>query len=104
MKLRTKRAIGVALFAVSLMALTRAVWAAETPAPAEIVFVNGKVFTADARDHVFQALAVTGDRWPRGLSRAGLRVDRDISNPSAGSAGGKSPARHRLSESLQIEL
>src|SRR5690606_13036878 len=31
--------------------------------PADVVFVNGKVFTADARSSVAQAFAVRGDRF-----------------------------------------
>jgi predicted amidohydrolase YtcJ len=59
MKLRTKLVIGSAL----ACAAASAAWAAQAPAPAEIVFVNGKVFTADAQDRVFQGFAVTGDRF-----------------------------------------
>jgi predicted amidohydrolase YtcJ len=59
MKLRTRLVIGSAV----ACALTCAAWAAEAPAPAEIVFVNGKVFTADAQDRVVQGFAVTGDRF-----------------------------------------
>ena len=36
---------------------------ARTPAPADIVFVNGKVFTADDRDRVVQSFAISGDRF-----------------------------------------
>ena len=36
---------------------------AQTPAPADIVFVNGKVFTADDGDRVVQGFAVKGDRF-----------------------------------------
>jgi predicted amidohydrolase YtcJ len=36
---------------------------AQTPAPADLVFVNGKVFTADDGDHVVQGFAITGDRF-----------------------------------------
>ena len=36
---------------------------AQAPAPADIVFVNGKVFTADEADHVVQGFAVAGDRF-----------------------------------------
>jgi predicted amidohydrolase YtcJ len=59
MKLRTKLAIGVAL----TYAVASTAHAAEAPAPADIVFVNGKVFTADAQDQVVQGFAVTGDRF-----------------------------------------
>jgi predicted amidohydrolase YtcJ len=59
MKLRTKLVIGSAL----ACAAASAAWAAQAPAPADVVFVNGKVFTADAQDRVFQGFAVTGDRF-----------------------------------------
>jgi predicted amidohydrolase YtcJ len=59
MKLRTRLAIG----SVLMGAVTGAAWAAPAPAPADIVFVNGKVFTADAQDRVSQGFAVTGDRF-----------------------------------------
>jgi predicted amidohydrolase YtcJ len=59
MKLRTRLVIGSAL----AWALASAAWAAQAPAPADVVLVNGKVFTADAQDHVFQGFAVTGDRF-----------------------------------------
>jgi predicted amidohydrolase YtcJ len=59
MKLRTRLVIGAALTCVA----ASAAWAAEAPAPAEIVFVNGKVFTADAGDRVVQGFAVTADRF-----------------------------------------
>src|SRR5579863_4930828 len=36
---------------------------AQSPAPADIVFINGKVFTADDGDHVVPGFAVTGDRF-----------------------------------------
>jgi predicted amidohydrolase YtcJ len=59
MKLRNKLVIGAAL----AFAATSVAWAAQAPAPAEIVFVNCKVFTADAHDRVFQGFAITGDRF-----------------------------------------
>jgi predicted amidohydrolase YtcJ len=37
--------------------------AAQSPPPADIVFVNGKVFTADDGDRVVQGFAVKGDRF-----------------------------------------
>lgn len=37
--------------------------AAAAPAPADTVFLNGKVFTADARDSIQQGFAVKGDRF-----------------------------------------
>src|SRR5882724_12402341 len=58
MKLRNKLVIGAALACVATSAAR-----AQAPAPAEIVFVNGKVFTADAQDRVFEGFAVTGDRF-----------------------------------------
>jgi predicted amidohydrolase YtcJ len=58
MKLRMGLAIAIiTAFATAIGAQAR------TPEPADIVFVNGKVFTADAQDHVVQAFAVTGDRF-----------------------------------------
>ena len=36
---------------------------AQSPTPADIVFVNGKVFTADDGDRVVQGFAVRGDRF-----------------------------------------
>jgi predicted amidohydrolase YtcJ len=36
---------------------------AQAPTPADIVFVNGKVFTADEANHVVQGVAVAGDRF-----------------------------------------
>ena len=59
MKLRTKLVIGSAL----ACAAASAAWAAQAPTPADVVFVNGKVFTADTQDRVFQGFAVTGDRF-----------------------------------------
>lgn len=58
MKLRTRLAIATALTCATASATL-----AQAPAPAEIVFVNGKVFTADAGDRVVQGFAVTGDRF-----------------------------------------
>ena len=67
MKLRTKLAIGPVLtcaLTYSLAStLAHTACAAEAPAPADIVFVNGKVFSADAGDQVVQGFAVTGDRF-----------------------------------------
>ncbi len=59
MKLRTKLVIGSAL----ACAAASAAWAAQAPTPADVVFVNGKVFTADTQDRVFQGFAVTGERF-----------------------------------------
>jgi predicted amidohydrolase YtcJ len=61
MKLRTGLAIVAALTATTTLA--RAQSQAATPAPADLVFVNGKVFTADEQDHVVQGFAVAGDRF-----------------------------------------
>jgi predicted amidohydrolase YtcJ len=58
MKLRTT------LLAAAVLTCTAASAAqAQSPAPADIVFINGKVFTADARDHVVQGFAIKGDRF-----------------------------------------
>ncbi len=56
MKLQTELVI-VAALTVNSAAF------AQAPAPADIVFVNGKVFTADEADHVVQGYAVAGDRF-----------------------------------------
>src|ERR1700722_6330125 len=61
MRLRTTLAI-VAAFCATASA-TRAQAPAESSAPADIVFVNGKAFTADAQDHVVQGFAIKGDRF-----------------------------------------
>lgn len=50
------------VIAAAFVAATNAA-SAQTPTPADIVFVNGKVFTADESDHVVQGFAVTGDRF-----------------------------------------
>src|SRR5580700_8393284 len=63
MKLRTKLVIGSVLTCTLACAAASAAGAAEAPAPADIVFVNGKVFSADAGDQVVQGFAVTGDRF-----------------------------------------
>jgi predicted amidohydrolase YtcJ len=69
MKLQTRLAIG----SVLMWAVTGGAWAAPAPAPADIVFVNGKVFTADAQDRVSQGFAVTGDRFVAIGSSAAVR-------------------------------
>jgi predicted amidohydrolase YtcJ len=61
MKLRTGLAI-VAAFTTALGYATKLAQA-QSPTPADIVFVNGKVFTADEADHVAQGFAITGDRF-----------------------------------------
>jgi len=61
MRLRTTLAIVAAFYATSSAA--RAQTQAESPAPADVVFVNGKVFTADAQDRVVQGFAIKGDRF-----------------------------------------
>jgi hypothetical protein len=58
MKLPTRFVIGSALACAAMSAAL-----AQTPAPADVVFVNGKVFTADAQDSVLEGFAVTGDRF-----------------------------------------
>ncbi len=58
MNLLTGLAIVVALAGVTANAAQ-----AQSPAPADIVFVNGKVFTADGGDRVVQGFAITGDRF-----------------------------------------
>jgi predicted amidohydrolase YtcJ len=61
-KLRTGLVTLTALAAVLALDATNFA-RAQTPAPADVVFVNGKVFTADAQDHVVQGFAVAGDRF-----------------------------------------
>ena len=61
MKLRTGLVI-VAAFTVATN-VARAQTQAAPPAPADIVFINGKVFTADEADHVVQGFAVAGDHF-----------------------------------------
>jgi len=63
MKLRTKLAIGSVLACSLALTLASPARAAEAIASADIVFVNGKVFSADAQDQVFQGFAVTGDHF-----------------------------------------
>jgi predicted amidohydrolase YtcJ len=60
MKLWTELRTGLAI--VAALTLNTAAFA-QAPAPADIVFVNGKVFTADAQDHVVQGFAVAGDHF-----------------------------------------
>jgi predicted amidohydrolase YtcJ len=55
MKLRTGFAI--------VAAFTAVMGAARAQTPADIVFVNGKVFTVDEGDRVVEGFAVTGDRF-----------------------------------------
>jgi predicted amidohydrolase YtcJ len=59
MKLRT----GFAIVAVLTTAASAARAQTQSPAPADVVFVNGKVFTSDDGDHVVQGFAVTGERF-----------------------------------------
>jgi predicted amidohydrolase YtcJ len=59
MKLRIR---GIVIGSALMCAFTSAAWA-QTPAPADIVFINGKVFTADTGDHVVDGFAVTGERF-----------------------------------------
>ena len=51
------------LIATAVAAILPATAQARTPVPADIVFVNGKVFTADDRDRVVQSFAISGDRF-----------------------------------------
>jgi predicted amidohydrolase YtcJ len=57
-----RTAVSVAALAAAV-GLGAAAHAAQGPAPADVVFVNGKVFTADVGDHVVQGFAVTGDHF-----------------------------------------
>ena len=70
MKLRTTLALAAAPLCAA--SLAGAVWAA--PAPADAVFVNGKVFTADAGDHVVQGFAVKGGRFVAVGTSAAVRA------------------------------
>jgi hypothetical protein len=65
MKLRTELRTGFAIVAAFTAAtnVAQAQTQAASPAPADTVFVNGKVFTADKADHVVQGFAVAGDRF-----------------------------------------
>ena len=68
MKLRTGFAIVAVLAAATIAARGQSPAPAEAnlaggKAPADIIFVNGKVFTADAQDRVVEGFAVTGDRF-----------------------------------------
>jgi predicted amidohydrolase YtcJ len=56
MRLRTRLAILAIIVSTSACA-------AQAQSPADIVFVNGKVFTADDGDRVVQGFAVAGDRF-----------------------------------------
>jgi predicted amidohydrolase YtcJ len=58
MKLRTGF-----LIVTALACATAGAGSAQTLAPADVVFVNGKVFTADDADRVVQGFAVAGDRF-----------------------------------------
>ena len=58
MRLRTR----LAILAILISTLACAAQA-QSPTPADIVFVNGKVFTADDGDRVVQGFAVAGDRF-----------------------------------------
>ena len=60
MKLQTGLRTGLAI--VAALTVNSAAFA-QAPAPADIVFVNGKVFTADEADHVVQGFALAGDRF-----------------------------------------
>jgi predicted amidohydrolase YtcJ len=58
MRLRTRLAI-LAILVSTLACAAQA----QSPTPADIVFVNGNVFTADDGDRVVQGFAVAGDRF-----------------------------------------
>ncbi|MDE2064329.1 MAG: amidohydrolase family protein, partial [Bradyrhizobium sp.] len=55
MKLRLAIAVALAFAAAAAQA--------QSPAPADLVFINGKVFTADGGDHVVHGFAIKGDRF-----------------------------------------
>lgn len=55
MKLRLAIAVALAFAAAAAQA--------QSPAPADVVFINGKVFTADGGDQVVQGFAIKGDRF-----------------------------------------
>ena len=75
--LRTSLLIAAA-FGVAATTAARAQTPAAPPAPADIVFVNGKVFTSDDGDHVVQGFAITGDRFVAAGTDSDVRryVDR----------------------------
>src|ERR1700677_3420326 len=60
MKQRTELRTGLVI--VAALTVNSAAFA-QAPTPADIVFVNGKVFTADEANHVVQGFAVAGDRF-----------------------------------------
>jgi predicted amidohydrolase YtcJ len=62
MKLRTRLSF-VAAFVSTLACAATNTAQAQSSAPADVVFVNGKVFTADDGDRVVQGFAVTGERF-----------------------------------------
>ena len=51
------------LLMTAVLTCAAGVAAAQSPPPADIVFINGKVFTADDGDRVVQGFAVKGDRF-----------------------------------------
>ena len=59
-------------FAATVLASLLATGAVRAQAP-DAIFVNGKVYTADAGDHVVQAFAVTGDRFSGTGTSAAIR-------------------------------
>jgi predicted amidohydrolase YtcJ len=60
MAMKCRTAVGIAtLLGLVAAGATRA----QTPAPADIVFINGKVFTADDGDRLVQGFAITGDHF-----------------------------------------
>lgn len=58
-----KRVIWMGAAVVGSAGLALAASAAQAPPPADLVFVNGKVFTADAKDSVRPAFAVANGRF-----------------------------------------
>jgi predicted amidohydrolase YtcJ len=57
-----KPGTGLAIAAALVLATANSA-RAQSPAPADVVFVGGKVFTADQGDHVVQGFAIAGDRF-----------------------------------------
>lgn len=55
-------AAGLAALVAAALAMAPASPAAQAPAPADLVLVNGKVITVDARDTTAEAVAVSGGR------------------------------------------
>jgi predicted amidohydrolase YtcJ len=68
-----KRLIWAGAAIVGGAGLALAAQAAGTPAAADLVFINGKVFTADAHDTVHPAFAVRGDKFVAVGTNAAVR-------------------------------